>query len=54
MLTLKDILDKVDEMIDEQADVPKGNNHLERQVAAGVCLCLEDFKEWITENWDLH
>lgn len=50
MLTIDQIVAYVDELIDEEARVPKDDNQTQRAIATGVILALEDFKEWLKEK----
>lgn len=51
MLTLKEILDYIDEIIDAEARIPREANHHERALATGIILAMEDFKDFIKTNW---
>lgn len=52
MITLKEICDYIDEIIDAEAGIPKGASHQERAIATGIILSMEDFKDWLKGNWD--
>lgn len=52
MLTLEEILDYIDEIINAEAEIPREATHAERAIATGVILAMEDLKEWVTKRWE--
>ena len=51
MISLEEITNYIDDIIDSEAETPKEAGLVEREIAVGIIMALEDFRDWIQREW---
>lgn len=52
MLSLEEIIEYIDGIIDSEANNSKDADRNEKSIATGIIMSLEDFKDWLQEYWE--